>query len=880
MPRRTLSSSTVLIALLAGVTGCQSRVGPVSSPGPTAQATAKNPVSPDSGPTPSVVQADTGLPSTPAGPAPGRAAAGPVLRISPESFTITADDPGLQLLADLDNSPAQDRTSEVEWTAEPPGVAAIEPSGYLRPLAAGVVMVRARLAPAAAATSGGAQKSVAEAEAKVTIQAHGARPWDFGQDILPILTRLGCNTGACHGRADGQNGFHLSLFGYDAAADFQAVARDAGQRRLSKISPESSLFLAKVTGRMAHGGGLRTPVGSPEHQALLAWIRDGAPEHRGVTHGVVERVNVEPGRTVQLAEPGAFQVRVVAQYSDGHRRDVTRLASFRVNDDSAASVTPKGRVTLLRRAETDLIVRYQSQVVPVRLSTVINPGLAFDYAGLKRHNFIDDELFKRLESLRVPPSPPAGDAAFLRRVSLDLTGEQPTPEEVRSFLADKNTDKRTHLIDRLLKKPEFILFWRIRLGDLLQISAARQGNGAYRYHEWIRRCLAENRPWDIVVKTLLTATGDPNDLETGGPINYAMDAVLPGEQAELAAQRFLGLRMRCAQCHNHPFDIWTQDAYYGLAAFFAKVQRGGEGAMMGRTKITINPKGEVVHQRTKKPSAPRLLDGKPVTVPPSDDPRKSLAEWIIAPDNPYFARAMANWVWAQLFGKGLVEPPDDMSQANPPVHPELLDALAHHFAASKFDLRGLIRTIVGSEAYGLSSAPVPGNEKDSRLFSHRLPRPLSAHQMADALAQATSVPNLFQNRAERGRGSARRAIEIADPTVGSSILDTFGRCSRTATCAASPAPALSLSQALLLIGGGVIDDKVSSLSGYLTSALKLELEPEELVENLYYRTVCRPPSAEELSRWSAELKQAPVRAEAAADLFWALLNSREFAFNH
>jgi hypothetical protein len=802
------------------------------------------------------------------------APAKPAVRISPEAFTITADDPGLQLLAADEADSARDRTAEVSWTAEPAGLAAIEAGGYLRPISAGVVTVRAVMA-------GTGTGEAPPAEAKVTIEPREARPWDFGEDIVPILTRLGCNTGACHGRLEGQNGFHLSLFGYDPAGDYPAVARDAGQRRLSRLAPDQSLFLLKATGRVPHVGGPRMAVGSPEHQVLLAWARDGAPEHRGKSHGIVESVAIEPDRVIRLDGPGTRQLRVVARYADGHRRDVTRLASFKLNDDSAASVTPQGRVSLLRRAEADLIVRYESHVLNTRLSTVINPDLAFDFSKLKRRNFIDDELFKRLESLKVPPSPPSGDAAFLRRISLDMTGEQPLPDEVRSFLADTDPEKRIKLIDRLLGKKEFLLFWKLKLGDLLQISTARQGNGASRYHTWIERCLAENRPWDAMVRTLLTALGDPNDIDNGGPVNYAMDTPLPNEQAELTAQRFMGLRMRCAQCHDHPFDVWTQDAYYGLASFFAKVQRGGmggPGAMMGRDKVTINPKGEVVHLRTKKPVEPRLLDGKTVKVPPADDPRKALADWMTAPDNPYFARAMANWVWAQLFGKGLVDPPDDMSRANPPVHSELLDALARHFVEHKYDLRDLIRTVANSEAYGLTSATVAGNEKDTRLFSHHLPRPLTAHQMADALAQATSVPNVFQDRS--GAKNVRRALQIYDPAMPSPLLDSFGRCSRTVACAASPAPSLSLRQALMLIGGDVIENKVSSLNGYLTSALKLELEPEELVENLYYRTVCRPPTAEELSRWSAELKQASSLREAAEDLFWALLNSREFAFNH
>ncbi len=583
---------------------------------------------------------------------------------------------------------------------------------------------------------------------------------------------------------------------------------------------------------------------------------------------------VEPAAAT-LAEPGPRQVRVVAHFHDGHERDVSHLASYRVNDDSAASVTPLGQVTLFRRAETDLIVRYQSHVVSTRLATVINPELSFDFSKRKRRNFVDDELFKRLESLRVPPSPPASDAAFLRRVSLDLTGQQPGPDEIRRFLADSDPEKRTKLVDGLLKSHEFVLFWRIKLGDLLQISSARQGNGAYQYQEWIDSCLRTNRHWDDVIQTLLTAVGDPVDLEKGGPVNYAMDSPEANVQAEQTAQRFLGLRLRCAQCHDHPFDVWTQDAYFGLSAFFAKVERSGGGQMMNRTMIKINPKGQITHLRTKKSVEPRLLDGNELKAPLPNDPRKALADWITRKDNPYFGKAMANWVWAQLFGKGLVDPPDDMSRSNPAVHPELLDALASHFVASKFDLRDLIRTIADSEAYGVSSSTVPGNERDTRLFSHHLPRPLTAHQMADALAQATDVANRFP-----GVNPTRRAIQVPDPMTASPVLDTFGRCSRAVSCGSTSAPTLTLRQALLLIGGDLIDSKLTSLNGYLTGVLKLELEPEELVEHLYFRSVCRPPTAEESSHWAAELKAASSPREAAEDLFWALLNSREFAFNH
>ncbi len=798
----------------------------------------------------------------------------PVLVVAPESSTITADDSGLQLLATDATDPARDRTSQATWTAEPAGIVTIEPGGYVRPVAEGKVTIRASIPGASDAPP---------AEARLTVEPRASRSWDFGEDIVPIFTRMGCNTGSCHGRLAGQNGFHLSLFGYDPSEDYRSVVRDLGQRRISRIVPEESLLLVKAAGRAPHGGGRRLSANSTEYQTLLSWIRDGAPERQGSPHGALASVRVEPGGPIRLDEPGPRQLRVIAKFADGHERDVTRLASFKSNNDAAASVTPKGTVQLLARAETDVIVRYGSHVLGTRISTVINPDLALDFRTLKRRNFVDNLLFQRLESLKVPPSPSASDATFLRRISLDLTGEQPLPADIRAFLDDENPEKREKLVDRLLVTKEFQQFWGIKLGDLLQITTARQGTGAPRYQAWINKGLEENRPWDTTVRTLLTALGDPLDIDKGGPVNYAMEPIPAIEQAELSAQRFLGLRMRCAQCHDHPFDVWTQDDYYGLAAFFAKVSRGGTGGpgmMMARSEVTIDPKGQVVHQRTMKPAEPRLLDGHSVKLGASDDPRKSLADWMTSPDNPYFARALANWVWAQLFGKGLVDPPDDMSRSNPPVHPELLDALAKHFVDHKFDLRDLIRTIALSEAYGLSSSTVPGNANDHRLFSHHLPRPLTAHQMADALAQATDVPNSFARDGRLGRLAARRAIQVSDPTTGSAILDTFGRCARTSTCAPTPTPTLSLGQALLLIGGDLIENKVSNLNGYLASALKLDLEPEELVESLYYRTVCRPPTAEELSRWTAELKSAPSLSEVAEDLFWALLNSREFAFNH
>jgi Protein of unknown function (DUF1553)/Protein of unknown function (DUF1549) len=790
----------------------------------------------------------------------------PPIQVQPASSTLLAGDPGLQLIVQGAGTHGGrlDLTSKVAWKLEPAGVVEIDASGYLRPLKPGKAKLKATF-----------EKSTTEAEVVV---GDAPRSWDFAQDIAPILTRSGCNTGGCHGRGDGQNGFHLSLFGYDPEADHRSLTRDFGERRLSTFRPESSLFLGKATGTIPHVGGPRIRVGSEEYATLLAWLKAGVPYSTAKNHGKLTRLSVEPGE-VQLDEPGPQQIRVVAHFADGHQRDVTRLATYKVNDDSAVSVDGFGHAKLLRRAEADLIVRYGSQVVSTRLATLINPDLKFDFAGRTRRNFIDDQLFKRLEALKVPPSPPASDSVYLRRVTLDLTGEQPTPDRVREFVKDTDPGKRAKMVDALLASRDFTRFWQIKFGDMLEITTARADLGnvaAINYQTWLAKKLIANAPWNEMVRELLTALGDPNDKDTGA-VAYALEGLDPKVSAEKTAQRFLALRIRCAQCHDHPFDVWTQDDYFGLAATFAKVQRSAKspGMMNTKTVVKIEPKGELEHLRTRKPAEARLLSGEPIKVAETEDPRVKLADWMTSPDNPFFARAMANWVWAQFFGKGIADPPDDLSRSNPPVHPELLDALAKHFVEHKYDIRDLIRTVATSEAYGLASTTVPGNEQDNRLFSHQMPRPLTAHQMADALAQATDVVNRYKDKA-----AGTRAIEIPDPATQSAILETFGRCSRVNGCASVANPSLSLRQSLLVIGGPVIEEKISNPRGYLADLLKLSPAPDEIVENLYLRTICRMPTSEEIAHWTAELSQAKSLQEGAEDLFWALLNSREFAFNH
>ncbi len=786
----------------------------------------------------------------------------PAFRIAPGPIRLNRDDPGWQLLVEgVDEAGGRkDWTGSVAWEVEPSGIVEIGADGYARPLAPGKAEVRAVF---------GADRSVVPLE---VVAAESPRSWDFAADVAPLLTRHGCNGGGCHGRAAGRGGLKLSFLGYDPAADYQAIVRDRGGARIDPADAESSLLLQKATETVPHGGKLRFDDTSTAYETLRAWIAAGAPERLGKTHGALAEVKVDPAGAI-LGSPGTQQFRVMARYADGTLRDVTRLASFRATDDSAVAVNTEGLATLKARAEADVVVRYGSTVLAARLGTPLNSAQAFDFAGLPRRNVIDRELFRRLEAMKVPPSPRATDTAFLRRVCLDLVGHQPTPDQVRRFLNDADPEKRARWVDRLLEDRDFVRFWKIKLGDLFQVGNSRFGMGTNRFLEWIDEALTRNRPWDDAVRTLLTAVGDPTQPE-GAAANYALDGEDAPTRAEGAARRFLGLRIRCARCHDHPFDVWTQDDYYGLAAFFAKVRREGGPGRMGRSNVVVDPKGIVTHLRTGKPAEPRLPGGETLSIAEGSDPRAALAAWITGPENPYFARAVANWAWAQFFGKGIADPPDDLSRANPPVHPELLDALAKHFIEHKYDLRDLLRLIATSEAYGLSSATVPGNAADSRMFSHQRPRPLTAQQMADALAQVTDVPNVYAGRRDR------RALDLNDATTPSTLLDAFGRCPRVDACSPVSAPTPSLRQALLVVGPEAIEAKVQDPRGYLTSLMELEPLPPEVVENLYLRALCRHPSEAEAAHWSKAFATASSPREAAEDLLWSLLNSREFAFNH
>ena len=682
----------------------------------------------------------------------------------------------------------------------------------------------------------------------------------FATRVLPVLTKAGCNTGACHGAAVGQGGFKLSLLGYDPAQDFDNITRELSGRRLDFAAPAESLLLRKSTRQLDHDGGRRIKRDSGAHRTLLDWIAAGAPF--GPRDLRVMQIEVAPADILLLAPGKSHQLRVTARLSDGRTEDVTALALYNSDDDGIADVAATAEVTVSNRGLTAVMVRYLGQVAAVRV------GAPFQDAELKNvsfpaQNFIDEKVLTELKRLRIPPSPLADDAEFFRRVHLDVTGRLPEAGRVRAFLAEPpSTAKRARVIDELLASPAFVDFWTLKLADLLVINSKKMGDdGAKAYHGWLREQLAANAPFDRTVRTLLTASGDTTQ---HGPANFFGVANDPRDLGEFVSQTFLGMRVACARCHNHPFDRWTMNDYHHFAAYFART--GHEGG-----RVVVRANGEVQHPKTGKDVLPRPLGDDGAAAETAGDRRGALAAWMTSADNPMLARAVANRIWKALLGRGLIEPVDDVRATNPASNPALLDALADDFAKHGYDLRRLVRTIVASRTYQLSPVANEINRQDERFFSHAYLKPLTAQVLADAIAQVTGVPEQYA-----GYPEGTTAVQLRDSQVASYALDVFGRCPRTTGCENPAQFGGGLSQALHLINGRTVNAR-------LGPAVKQQLagRPDRaVIEELYLRSLSRLPTEPESAHWSEALKASTAREEFLEDLLWALLNSREFAFNH
>jgi hypothetical protein len=707
----------------------------------------------------------------------------------------------------------------------------------------------------------------------------------FVNDVVPVLTKAGCNAGVCHAKAGGgQKGFHLSLLGFEAGEDYEHIVKENRGRRLFLSAPEKSLLLTKASGKTPHGGGLRIKADSQAYKILLNWIRQGATFDGEVAPKLLA-VDVQPGRgTVQRNTEQ--QLKAVAKYSDGSERDVTEQALFESNDKSMADVSDRGLVKVLDiPGKVAIMVRYQGRITVFNASIPL--GAPVENVPPSK-NFVDDLVFANLKEIGVPPSPVCDDATYLRRITLDISGRLPTEEESRAFLANTAADKRDQVIDNLLSSPEYADFFANKWTAMLKNRRddASDITSNFAFYAWVRDSLLANKPYDQMVRELLAATGT---VISNPPVAWYKRVKEPKQQLEDVAQLFLGVRMQCAQCHHHPFERWSQDDYYSLSAFFTQVGRK-PSATRGEDLI-FHKRGVAVATNIKtgaslKPGA--LGDAIPA-IAPDEDPRLKLADWMSSPQNPFFAKALVNRYWKHFFRRGLIEPEDDIRDSNPPTNPELLVALEKHFIESHFDLKSLVKVIVQSNAYQLSATPNEHNIADVQNYSRYYPRRLQAEVMLDAIDDLTGAKTDFPNLP-----AGTRAIALPDNSYNnaSPFLRVFGRPENESVCECERIQSSSLAQSLHLMNAADIKGKLATGSGRADLLSKSDKPPEDRIRELYMVAFSREPKAEELKvavDYLAEplLDSAgnPVDAQRAnqekfQDLIWALINTKEFLFNH
>lgn len=708
----------------------------------------------------------------------------------------------------------------------------------------------------------------APAAAEVARGPQVRRGYNFANDIVPILSRFSCNTSGCHGKAEGQNGFKLSVFGFDPQADHRALTMEGRGRRVFPAAPERSLLLMKACGDVPHGGGVRIAKDSREYEQLRNWISCGMPLGSEDDPQVVH-IEVTP-REETMAMRESVDLRVNATWSNGEVQDVTWLAQFQSNNEGLAQVDETGHVTAgLAPGHVAVMASYLGHV-DVFQATVPRSRVSADESRGERpvRNFIDRHIQRRLDQLNITAAGDATDGEFLRRSYLTIIGTLPTAAEARAFLGDTRPNRRARLIDTLLERPEFADYWALYWSDLLRVDRQTLGHkDAYEYYRWIRQSLAENKPLDRFAREILTAEGPLSETPQGNLFQVVRG---PGETASMVSQVFLGVRIECAQCHHHPFDRWGQDDYFGMAGMFAQV----------RTKTA--PWGKVLTAEgdpsTKHPRSGRVVIAHPLGTPepeenPGGDRRRAFADWLTAKDNAFFARNMANRVWARMMGRGLVEPVDDFRATNPPSHPALLDDLAEHFIVSRYDLKALIRTIAASHTFQQSSATNSTNREDEQSFSRSYWRRPDAEVLLDAVCQVTEVPEHFESL------PVDRALELWDSQAQHDFLKMFGRPARKSACECERIVEPSVAQVLHLLNSERIQEKLSSPRGAVARLSREIDDDERLVEELYLSALSRYPDAEERARAVSFLEHATrPRRQAVEDLLWSLLNSLEFSF--
>jgi hypothetical protein len=695
------------------------------------------------------------------------------------------------------------------------------------------------------------------------ITAGGGEAVSFDNDVIPVLTKAGCNTGACHGAAVGRGGFRLSLYGGDPAFDYRSIALELEGRRVNLAHPDKSLIVLKSTESIDHGGGYCLEYDGAGASRLIDWIAQGAVrvEKKRLVH-----FRVSPKLHVADRIGSTLQLKATAQFSDGSTIDVTQWTVFKPEDDSAVEVDPElATAKLLRRGRHIIVARYLDHVVPLEIIVPLSDSVV-DLSRESRSNFIDQYVLDLLSTLRLPISPSADDATFLRRITLDLTGRLPSTEMQNKFLARSSPDRRRELVESLLDSDEFVEYWTLQLARLLRIrSQPNDTAGALSYHRWVKQQLTDRIPYDQMAREMIMALGDTHQV---GPANFYRTGSGPREQAEFASELFMGNRLRCANCHNHPLDRWTQDDYHGLSAIFSKLTSG--------RVIELNRRGEVMHPRTGKAAIARIPGDR--FLDEDSDGRLAFATWLTDRENPYFAKAIVNRLWKVMMGRGLVEPTDDLRATNPATHPALLTRLAEDFVEHHYDLRHTLRRIALSASYERSATPLAENRGDDRYYSHALSRPMDPEVLADAISDVTGISDQYGNQP-----LGTRAVSLFDPKIDSEALDILGRCSRVDSCETVGGTVGGLSVKLHLFNGPLLNRKVFDPRGRLALLVAAGKSPDEIVDEFYRRALGRLPAARERDFWTRQTDEAtnPVqRQEVLEDFLWSLLTCREFVTNH
>lgn len=695
------------------------------------------------------------------------------------------------------------------------------------------------------------------------------RQFGFEGDITPLLNRFGCNSAACHGKAEGQNGFRLSVFGYDPQADYRAITQEGRGRRVFHIAPKGSLLVKKMSGAMPHGGGARIKEGTPEYETIRAWIAGGTPFGDDALP-LLKGITVTPGERLLRMERTQV-IRVEAAYADGRKMDVTHLAQFQSNNEVVARVDEEGLITAgTVPGQAAIMARYLGATATCEI-LIPRPAPILAPTSQLTRNFIDQFVDQRLRKLNIRSSDLATDAEFLRRAHLDIIGMLPTPLEARQFLSDTHPERRARLVEALLARPEYVDFWALKWADLMRVDRQVLGHhDAYAYYRWIRSSLVANVPFDRMVRELISAEGP---IEEAPQANFYKLFSKPGEISSSLSQTFLGVRIACAECHHHPFDRWSQNDYYGLQAFFEPVSR--RKGLMGE-ELRSNGKSEAKNPRTRELVPAHALGEKLHDPPAAGDLRRGLAAWFTASDNPWFARNLANRFTAHFLGRGQVEPVDDFRATNPPRDSAFLDALAQHVVAVKFDLKQLIRTITDSRTYQLSSRPNETNEQDEQNYSRALFKRIPAEVLLDAVCQTTGVPEKFA-----GVPAGYRAVQVWDNDVSHYFLKLFGRPVRKTTCECERNAEASIAQVLHLLNSPQLHGKIAHAAGTVARLVRSHSDNRVLLEELYLTFYSRFPTDDDRRKFEYYLgANSRPRQEVAEDIAWSMLNSLEFIFNH